>query len=64
MSIGLSLNEETQEISRVEASIESMRFASDISNPILENAVVDEERGHGDLDIKLGYHSDIQRDEL
>jgi len=58
VSMGLSFHDES---SLVEASIGSLRFAHDISNPIPENGVVDEEsRRHDDLEIQLSDDSDIE----
>ena len=46
----------------VAASIGSLSFPSipDISNPISENEIVHEERGHDDLEDQLRDDSDIQ----
>ena len=43
-----------------EASIGSLRFTSDIPNPIPESGAVDEERRHDDFEIQLNDDSDIQ----
>ena len=43
----------------VEASIGSLHFSSGISNPIPENGIVDEKRGHDDIAIQLRANSDI-----
>ena len=55
--MGLSFHDES---SMVEASIGSLRFAPDISNPISENGIIDEERRHDDTEIQLSCDSDIQ----
>jgi len=44
----------------VKASIGSLRFASDIPNPIPENGICDEERRHDDFGIQSSDDSDIQ----
>ena len=55
--MGLSFHDES---SMVEAtSFGSLRFASDISNPISENGIIDEERRHDDSEIHLSDDSDI-----
>ena len=55
--MGLSFHDES---SIVEASIESLRFAPDIANPISENGIIDEERRHDDSEIQLSGDSGIQ----
>ena len=44
----------------VEASIGSLPFMPDISNPIPENEIVDEERRHDDFEDQSSDDSDIQ----
>ena len=55
--MGLSFHDES---SMVAASIGSLRFMPDISNPIPENGIVDEERGHDDFADQLSDDWDIQ----
>ena len=55
--MGLSFYDES---SMVEASIGSLHFATGIANPISENGIIDEERGHDDSEIQLSGDSDIQ----
>ena len=55
--MGLSFHDES---SMVEASIGSLRFAPDISNPKSENGIINEERRHDDTEIQLSCDSDIQ----
>ena len=58
--MGLSFHDES---SMVAASIGSLSFPSipqaDISNPISENEIVHEEKGHDDLEDQLRGDSDI-----
>ena len=56
--MGLSFHDE----SSMAASIGnlSLPFIPDISNPILENEIVDEERGHDDFEDQLSDDSDTQ----
>ena len=44
----------------VEASIGSLRFASDIANSTSENGINDEERRHDNFEIQLSSDSEIQ----
>ena len=60
VSLGLSFHDES---STVEASIEGLYFAPDISeNPTseLNHGTVDEEKRHDDFKTQLSDHSDIQ----
>ena len=43
----------------VEASIGSLRFAPDISNPISENGIIDEEMRHDNSEIQSSDDLDI-----
>ena len=55
--MGLSFHDES---SMVEASIGSLRFASDIANPLSENGMIDEEGRHDGSETQLSDDSDIQ----
>ena len=44
----------------VATSIGSLPLIPDISNPIPENEVVDEERGHDDFEDRLSDDSDME----
>ena len=55
--MGLSFHDES---SVVEASIGSLHFAPNISNPISDNGIIDEERRHDDSEIQLSSDWDIQ----
>ena len=44
----------------VEASIGSLRFAPDIAEPTSENGIIDEERRHGNSEVRLSDDLDIQ----
>ena len=44
----------------VEASVESLRFAPENTNPIPENDIFDDQGRHEDIEIQLSDDSDIQ----
>ena len=55
--MGLSFHNKS---SMVETSIESLRFAPNISEAIPENGIVEEERRHENFRIQLSNYMDIQ----